>query len=173
MRYEVTSAEAAKLLRQEQDSFDMLISQESQSREFNAAVNEDVDSVRPDYSYDEVQKALEKSQERVRIIKHAINVFNTTHEVGDTGMTVDQILVYIPQLTKMKIRLYRMQDRLPKQRVASYGMGSNAVIDYSYANYDIETVRKEYKAVQEELMKIQTALDTLNTSEKMVIELPD
>ena len=44
----------------------ILASQEAQTCKYNAALNEDIDSVRPDYNYDEV---------RFQIIKYDYNNF--------------------------------------------------------------------------------------------------
>ena len=37
--------------------------------------------------------------------------------VDGFGITIDEMLVYIPQLTKRKIKLLKMKSRLPKERV--------------------------------------------------------
>lgn len=115
MKYHVTSAEAAKLLKKLLDEKSILLADEYRSSTFNAALGEDVESVRPVYDYAVTQQALEHCNRKIRLLKHAINCFNTTQLVGDTGMTIDQVLVYIPQLTEMRSRLYTLQDRLPKQ----------------------------------------------------------
>lgn len=119
------------------------------------------------------KKYLESCDEKIRILKHAINCFNTTTLVGDTGMTIDQVLVYIPQLTEMKNRLFDMQSRLPKQRVSVGGIGNNTVIDYLYTNYSVEQAQEDYTKVSDELRSIQTALDVVNTTVKMEFELPE
>ncbi|MDO4188623.1 MAG: hypothetical protein Q4D29_06490, partial [Lachnospiraceae bacterium] len=116
MKYTLTSAEANKLLKKVIDEKNMIVGREEQTCKFNAAINEDVESVRPDYNYGEVCLDIIKYDRKIRAIKHAINVFNTTTTVGDTDMTIDEVLVYIPQLTEKKNRLYLMQKRLPKQR---------------------------------------------------------
>ncbi len=173
MKYKVTSAEASKLLRKLLEEKETVLAEDAQSRTFCAAMGEDVESVRPAYSYADTQKALETLDCKIRILKHAINCFNTTHTVGDTGMTIDQILVYIPQLTQMRSRLYSMQRCLPKQRAAAVGVGNNAVIDYRYANYSVERAKEDYTKVSDELRNIQLALDIANNSETMEFELPD
>ena len=96
----------------------------------------------------------------------------STRPLG-TGMTIDQVLVYIPQLTEARDRLQEMQRRLPKQRASVAGIGSNTVIDYRYANYPVEQVREDYRKVSDELRAVQTALDVVNTTVKMEFELPD
>lgn len=173
MKYMLTSAEANKLLKKVMEEKNIIVSQEEQTCKFNAAISEDVDSVRPDYNYDEVRLDIIKYDCKIRAIKHAINVFNTTTIVGDTGMTIDEVLVYIPQLTEKKNRLYLMQRRLPKQRTNVFGMGNNSVIDYTYANYDVDIAKKDYMAVSDELRDIQTALDLVNSTITFEIDMEE
>ena len=150
-----------------------MLANERQSSVFNASLGEDIDSVRPVYDYKETQKMLEFFDRKIRILKHAINCFNASQTIGDIGMTIDQVLVYIPQLTEMRTRLYDMQNRLPKQRTSVGGIGSNTVIDYRYTNYSVERAKEDYMRVSDELRKVQTALDVVNTTVRMEIELPD
>jgi len=161
------------MLRKILDEKNILLDNERQSCVFNASLGEDVESVRPVYDYEEAQRILEGCNNKIRILKHAINCFNASQTVGDTGMTIDQVLVYIPQLTEMRNRLYNMQSRLPKQRSSVGGIGSNTVIDYCYANYSVEKAKEDYTRVSDELRMIQTALDVVNTTVKMEFELPD
>ena len=170
----MTSAEAAKLLRKLNEELDNVLLIEQQSREFSAALGEDVESVRPDYNYRMVQEQIEGLEARIRQVKHAVSSFNLMQEVpGFDGMTIDQMLVYIPQLNRRKSKLALMQQRLPKQRErASYGGGSQ-IIDYSYANYDIEAVMADYEKTAEELSRAQTALDLVNTTAKLDIPVWD
>ena len=51
MKYHVTSAEAAKLLKKLLDEKSILLADEYRSSTFNAALGEDVESVRPMYDY--------------------------------------------------------------------------------------------------------------------------
>lgn len=167
----VTSAEAAKILKKLNEEHTFLLSIETQSREFLAAMGEDVESVRPAYDYTETQVRLDKLEKDIRTIRHAINVFNLTHEVPGFGMTVDQMLVYLPQLTARRNKLYLMKNRLPKVRETASGFGTNKLIDYNYANYDIAQAEKDCTETETLLAKAQTALDLLNTTEMMEIDL--
>lgn len=173
MKYSLTSAEASKMLKKIMDEKEVVQMQERQSYLFNASLGEDIESVRPAYDYEETSRLLDSCNEKIRIIKHAINCFNTKQPVGETGMTIDQALVYIPQLTEKRNRLYDMQTKLPKQRASVRGIGNNTVIDYRYANYDIDRAKEDYGTVSDELRTLQTALDVVNTSVKLEFELPD
>ena len=163
-----TSAEANKLLRQLQEERNMLLSQEQQSSTFIAATVEDTEAARPDYDYAAVQAQLRALEEKIRRVKHAVSAFNLSHTVEGFAMTVDQLLVYIPQLSERKARLSRMAGMPEKRRMGSSGTN---IIEYEYANYDPETVRADFAAVSEELSRAQLALDKLNTTETMEIEL--
>lgn len=169
MRY--TSAEAAKILRQLHEDQRALLHKEAQSMDFLAAVGEDIESVRPVYDYAETQKKLTEYEEKIRIIKHAINVFNSTHIVPEFDMTIDQMLIYIPQLTQRKEKLYMMKSKLPKARETSSYSSRGNIIDYRIANYDIEAAEKDYSEVSALLAKAQTALDVVNNSETMEIDI--
>ena len=167
MKY--TSAEAAKLLRSLNEEHETLIMRENQSKSFVAALTEDIESVRPEYDYAATQSMLEENERKIRIVKHAINVFNTTHTVPGFDMTIDQLLVYIPQLSSRKMRLAQLAAVLPKSRERLSPQSS--VIDYRYANYDVDTAGIDAKAASDLLAKAQTALDLINTTETMEIDL--
>ena len=77
-------------------------------------------------------------------------------------MTIDEMLVYIPQLTQRKNKLAEMKARLPKERVEEqYGRQSN-IIDYTYANYDLAAVEADYEETADALSRAQLALDAVN-----------
>ena len=128
-------------------------------------MGEDVESVRPAYDYAETQARLEELEGAIRRLKHAINRFNTTQVVDGFGITIDEMLVYIPQLTRRKNKLLEMKSRLPKERIEEqYGRQSN-IIDYRYANYDIAAVEADYDKTVDELSRAQLALDAINGHE--------
>ena len=156
-----TSAQANKLLKKLNGEHAALLDKESRSKDFCAAMGEDVESVRPAYDYADTQNRLAELEQRIRKVKHAINVFNATHVIPDFHMTIDEMLVYIPQLTQRKNKLADMKARLPKERVEEYGRQSN-IIDYTYANYDLAAVEADYEKTADALSRAQLALDAVN-----------
>lgn len=163
-----TSSEAAKLLRKLNEEKLSFENYEKQSSVFNASVNENAESVRPAYSYRDTQRKIDEINRKIRTVKHAINKFNLENEVPGFGMTIDQMLVYLPQLSAKKNKLMTMQNRLPKQREPIRFTG---IIEYSYANYDVDEVRRDYSEVSDELSRAQTALDVLNNSVRFEIDI--
>ena len=160
----MTSAQAAKELRKLNDQHDALLAKENKSREFIAAIQEDVETVRPSYDYPSIQMELEKLEAQIRKLKHAINTFNLRQEVPGFDMTIDQMLVYIPQLTARKKKLDYMRKKLPREREdAGFGRSSN-IVEYKYANYDIEAAEADYLKVVDKLAAAQNALDQVNST---------
>lgn len=160
----MTSAQAAKELRKLNDQHDALLAKENKSREFIAAIQEDVETVRPSYDYPSIQMELEKLEAQIRKLKHAINAFNLRQEVPGFDMTIDQMLVYIPQLTARKKKLDYMRKKLPREREdAGFGRSSN-IVEYKYANYDIEAAEADYLKVVDKLAAAQNALDQVNST---------
>lgn len=169
MKY--TSAEANKLLKKLNDEYAALLEKERRGRDFRAAMGEDVASVRPAYDYAKTQAHLAELEENIRRIKHAVNCFNTAQSVDGFNMTIDEMLVYIPQLTKRKSKLLEMKSKLPKERVEEqYGRQSN-IIDYTYTNYDLAAVEADYEKAVDELSRAQLALDAVNQREIIPVEL--
>ena len=160
MKY--NSAQAAKLLSKLQQDFDQLVVFEANAKTFLASVGEDPETVRPEYDYKATKKELDALSAKIRKVKHAINAFNTTTVVPEFGITIDELLVYIPQLSAKKAKFRGMADALPKARENNFGKSN--IIDYRYVNYDIKQVKADLDTVTEELSKAQLALDTINHS---------
>lgn len=169
MKY--TSSEASKLLRTLNENHGNLLRKESQRMTFMITSNEDAEAVRPQYDYAAFREELARLENRIRKVKHAINRFNVSTGVPGFDMTIDQILVYIPQLSARKRKLEEMIRRLPRQREWVTGHGSNHVVEYSCVNYDMDQAEADYREASEELTRAQTALDLINNTEKMEIDI--
>ena len=165
----VTSAEANKMLRKLQEDHRALEAQEEAGRTFVAATTENLEDARPEYNYAETQKKLAEIERKTRVIKHAINVFNVTQTLGEGGMTIDQALVCIPQLSERKRKLSFMRT-LPKKKRNEGAKGSN-LIEYTYLNYELEQAEKDCEAAGDELARLQNALDLVNSTVYFEIDL--
>ena len=169
----MTSAQAAKLLRQWNESLKALQRREENTKTFLASLGEDIESVRPEYDYTAMQAEQAAIEANIRKLKHTLNVFNTTTVIPEFEMTIDQMLIYLPQLTNRLEKLSRMKELLPKQRENALYSRNSAIIDYRYANYDILSVEKDYEVLAETLAKAQTALDYINNTVLLEVDLPE
>lgn len=164
---QITSSEAAKMLRKLNDELETLVVLEQQSSVFTISVGEKEEEVRPDYDYAATRDKMDQLQAQIRTLKHAVNQFNCSTQVPGFDMTIDQMLVYLPQLTAKKHKLTEMKNRLPKTRVTRY---NSNLVEYTLTNYDLAQVEADFEAVSDELSRAQHALDKVNTSESFTFE---
>ena len=167
----MTSSQAAKLLRQLNEELRALLVREDSTKSFPVSLGENVESVRPEYDYAASQKAQAEAERKIRKLKHTINVFNATTVIPEFGITIDEMLVYLPQLTARCKRLCSMKDALPKYRDSGSYSRFHTIIDYRYANYDIKQAAQDYNKLSAELAKAQTALDFVNNTVEFEVEV--
>jgi hypothetical protein len=70
---QITSAMAAKHLKKLNDQRDSLLSMEKKAKVFTAAIQEDIETVRPAYDYAAAQKELTALDTKIRKLKHTLN----------------------------------------------------------------------------------------------------
>ena len=158
----MTSAIANKMLRCLEYEKSYWLDKEACSKTYVAATDEE--PVIPDYNDTEVSATIAALDEKIAIIKHALNFTNATAKimVGDTEMSVDTILVKMAQLNRRKNTLDQMRKALPKTRQMS-GFGSrSSAPEYQYLNYDLAQVKQDYEKVANTIMEMQLALDKYN-----------
>ena len=162
----VTSAEATKYLKKLNDERDALLHREYEGKTFLAAVGEDLEDARPQYDYAQTQKELHEIYQEIRNVKHALNKFNTETVVPGFSMTIDEMLVYLPQLHQERDKLFEMKNALPKVRKKR---PDGKLIEYVYANYEIAAAAADFEKVDDLLTRAQTALDKINNTETLKI----
>lgn len=168
----MTSAYANKMLKSLEEDKVFWVNKEAASSTYVASINEE--PVVPEYDYTEVAATIVALDEKIAIIKHALNVTNATAkvQVGDTEMSIDTILIKMAQLNKRKSVLDQMRKQLPKTREEQHSyMSRNAVPEYRYINYDLELIKKEHEAVSKTIMEMQMALDKYNQTVQFEVDI--
>ena len=155
----MTSAYANKMLKSLEEDKAFWVNKEATSSTYVAAINEE--PVVPEYDYTEVAATITSLDEKIAIIKHALNVTNSNEkvQVGDAEMSIDTILIKMAQLNKRKSVLDQMRKQLPKAREEqrSY-MSRNTVPEYRYINYDLELIRRSMRLYPRPLWKCRWLL---------------
>ena len=168
----MTSAYANKMLRSLEEDKAFWVNKEATSSTYVVAINEE--PVVPEYDYAEVAATIAEIDEKIAIIKHALNVTNATArvQVGDAEMSIDTILIKMAQFNKRKSVLDVMRKQLPKARVEQHAyMSRNAVPEYKFINYDLELIKKEYETVSVKIMEMQMALDKYNQTVQFEVDI--
>ncbi len=160
----MTSAELNKELKRLYNERNRIIELESLTSFFVAATTENVEELRPEYDLLGTSETLREMEKKIRKLKHRLNVFNSTHVVEELGMTIDEILVYLPQQQQRVLTLGRLARHLPRVRCSvQYGNRMN-LIEYEYSNYDQAEAQRLFDAASEELARAQIALDRANST---------
>ena len=167
----MTSAQAAKELKRLNDLHTALLEKEQKAAVFTAAIQEDIEQARPEYDYAGTQVILRTFESRIIRLKHSINVFNTTYVIPEFNKTIDQMLVYIPQLTVRKKKLERMAGRLPKERLSSGFSRSSNFIEYTYCNYEVSDAKYDLEETVKELAAAQMVLDKVNSTVEFDVDI--
>lgn len=168
----MTSAYANKMLRSLEEDKAFWANKEATACTYVAAINEE--PVVPEYDYAEVAATIAEIDEKIAIIKHALNLTNATArvQVGDAEMSIDTILIKMAQFNKRKSVLDVMRKQLPKARVEQHAyMSRNAVPEYKFINYDLELIKKEYETVSVKIMEMQMALDKYNQTVQFEVDI--
>mgnify|MGYP004651297723 FL=1 len=167
----MTSAYANKMIRSLEEDKAFWVNKEAASSTYVASVNEE--PVIPEYDYLEVAATIAELDEKIAIIKHALNLTNAMAKVpvGEKEMSIDTILIKMAQLNKRKTVLDQMRKQLPKAREEQAYVSRNVVPEYRYINYDLELVKREYEVVSKTIMEMQMALDKYNQTVQFEVEI--
>ena len=157
-----TSASINKEIKRLQEEKDYILSQEEK-----ASTYIEVDGKKPEipeYNYAGVQMQVALIDDEIARLKHALNKFNVTTKIKDSGLTIDEALVRMAQFTKKKNKLDNMRKRLEKQR-KNDPYRTNNLVEYVCVNYSLDEVNKDYADVIKEITELQMKLDYTNQTE--------
>ena len=168
MKY--TSASANKLIRTLEDKKSFLLQQESNNSTYVQAQDEKADI--PDYDFSDHNRQIDELDCKIRTLKHALNVFNTT-TVLPLGITIDQALVEMAQLNNKLPRLDSLRRAKNKTRLSGSMTSRRDVAEFQYLNYKTEDVEKVYERDLKRVQQIQLALDKVNQTEEFEADVTE
>lgn len=169
----MTSAYAVKYLRSLEEDKAYWTNMEAERCTYTAAVDEE--PVIPEYDYSQVAKTIAELDNKILVVKHAINLANATAriQVGDMEYSVDSILIKMAQTTRRKTLLDGLRKNQPQTRVDnSYSYAARkGIVEYTYINYDLDLIKSEFERVSDELMALQIALDKYNQTVEFEVDV--
>ena len=168
MKY--TSAAANKLIKILEDKKRYLLQIESNNSTYVLAQDEKEDI--PEYDFKVSNKEVDEIDTKIRTLKHALNVFNTT-TVLPVGITIDEALVEMAQLNNKLYRLDNMRKAKDKTRLSGMTAGRRDVAEYQYLNYDPKDVDKIYEENYSRVQQIQLALDKVNQTVEFEVDVKE
>ena len=125
----------------------------------------------PEYDYAATRAAVDQIDDKVRRIRHAQHAFNATAEVPGEGMTVDEALVALAQMNAKLAVLARLRSAQAKKRVGQGWGNTQGVIEYEYANYDVERAAADYAELFQCIADMQLNIDLVNQTQTFEVEL--
>lgn len=159
----VTSVVAAKKVKEINEKIVEKKNEIAKGSIFRCSLGEVEEDVRPEFDLNKCLDEIDEMELELRELKHKVNVFNANTIVVD-DLTIDKVLIRLPQLSERKKLLENLANRLRKQRVEEkYGRSSN-IIDYEVINYNLNDVKKELEAVRSELFGLQEKLNYINNT---------
>ena len=187
----MTSAELNKELKKLQHERTRILALEESSALFVAATTENAEELRPEYSLEEecplckgfrlrndilnatidgttwkdlLSTSFAELEKKIREIKHQLSVFNSTYVIDELGMTIDEVLVFLPQQNERVDKLAQYaRHPLRMRHIDRFGARTN-MVEYEYANYSLDEANRLYNEASEELTKAQIALDRVNST---------
>jgi len=168
MKY--TSAAANKLIKILEDKKQYLLQMESNNSTYILAQDEKQDI--PDYDFNDINKQVDEIDYKIKTLKHALNIFNTT-TVLPLGITIDEALVEMAQLNNKLYRLDSMRKAKNKKRLPGSLAGRRDIAEYEYLNYDPKDVDKVYEENYNRVQQIQLALDKVNQTIEFEVDVKE
>lgn len=166
MKY--TSAAANKLIKILEDKKQYLLQIESNNSTYVLAQDEKQDI--PEYDFKQCNQEVDEIDLKIRTLKHALNVFNTT-TVLPIGITIDEALVEMAQLNNKIYRLDNMRKAKNKNRLSGINAARRDIAEYEYLNYDPKDVDKIYEENYNRIQQIQLALDKVNQTVEFEVDV--
>lgn len=167
---EFTSASAYKYIKGLQDEKDRLLSTECEICTYVLSEGEESDP--PAYDYEATRQRVDEIDRTTCAIRHALHRFNLQMTLPKSGMTIDEALIVLAQLSTKKSRLGMLASNLSKERLGDRTRGNGArAIEYRYANYDIAQAKSDYEATMAMIASLQLEIDLANQTETFSVDI--
>ena len=97
----LTSAGANKMIKAWNEDLEGLLKKEEAESRTTYGINEE--PLPANYDFARMQQQMDALNQKIAVLRHAVNVFNTTTMLEGFGFTIDEALVRMAMLTKKKL----------------------------------------------------------------------
>lgn len=163
-----TSAGAGKYIKQLEDEKENLLRIEHERCTYDLVVGEE--ELRPAYDFDATQTQVDALDGKIRHVRHALHLFNAHTELP-CGMTIDEALIALAQLSRKKARLDDLRSRQERERLGTRMFAKTDAVEYRYANYDVSAAEEMYRAVSQQVSELQLEIDLCNQTKTFEVEV--
>lgn len=166
----LTCDTANKMIRRWTEEIDELQAGEELRKSYITSVDRrDMD--RPDYDFVDVQTQIEDLNQKIMVVRHAVNVFNVTEVLPGCGFTIDQALVRMAHLNGQKMKLNEMSKALEVEKPKPTYGSSYGPNDYRFRNFDAKKSKKLCDMITEEILSIQQELNIVNVTKTFQVDI--
>ncbi len=167
---EFTSASANKYLKRLQDEKDRLLRIESERSTYIVAEGEEPDP--PAYDYAATRVAVSEIDDKMRAIRHALHRFNLETVLPESGLSIDEALIALAQLSGAQSVVRSLSEQQQKTRLRDrYYGGAPGPVEYLYANYDVAQAEQGYRELSDRIAALQLEIDLANQTQLFVVDL--
>lgn len=167
---EFTSASANKYLKRLQDEKDRALRIENETSTYIVAEGEEPDV--PQYDYVATRATVSEIDDKMRAIRHALHRFNMETILPESGMSIDEALIALAQMSGAQSRIRSLSERQQKERLRDRYYGSApGPIEYRYANYDIAKAESDYRELSEKIANLQLEIDLANQTQLFSVDM--
>jgi hypothetical protein len=181
----VTSAEACKLIKMLEEEKEAALEEEMEQCTYKLLEGEE--ELPLTYDYETTRAFVDERDRKIKKLRHAIHKFNMETVLCGYGITIDEALVQLAQMSR-KLKVLERMKRIPvvtKNRAtlrdlsAASGLLGNrradssltCLFEYEYANFDVATCKSDYAQLYEKVSALQLAIDLYNQTKAFEVEL--
>lgn len=152
----ICNSEAMKMIK----SLEADLSNIKLNETYNTAISykEGEEKTKVNYDYELTRSEIATINRKIRNIKHALAVANSTYLIDDFNITIGDALIYLAQLNNE----YNIVSQLAGRNKLTRRITANGVLEYTECTYDPEKAKQDQKEIYAKIGKLQVAIDRAN-----------
>ena len=163
MKRTFTSASAGKYLKALEEEKANLLRRERECCTY--VVGEGEEPCPPAYDYADTRARVAEIDAKTLRLRHALHLFNGETVLEGPGITIDEALILMAQLSRERQVLASMRARQPRTRLGApswHAPARAASVEWQVASYDPAEADRDWREVSDRIAELQLAVDLAN-----------